>query len=1415
MTRFHVDLDRRFRKVSPDIDVEQAAVDSYAAELFGHTSALSWADLLAMPRVVILGEPGSGKTHELRQRVDSLRTAGHVAFFVPLERLVSEPLEKILDPEDSPTLRRWLKSTTNAFFLLDSVDESKRRSHRDFLTALDRFRGSTSTRLDRATVIISSRITEWRPKTDSHEVENRLRAPGPVPGKEDRSAGPVVVQIEALDQERVTRIAHAVVGNIPGDRFVQALDEYHAWAFARRPLDVIALLDYWKQHGSLGTLRELVEFDVENKLRETRERAQEDPLSPRQARQGAMALAAATVFCRRLEFRVPDDALAEPVEAMDSAGCLPADWRPELHKALLNRALFDGASLGRIRFHHRRVAEYLAAQWLEERRAQGCPFETLEELLFDLHTQPPVLRPALAPVTAWLACGDRPWNELVRAKILDADPALFLRFGDPASLPLEYKRDLLRQLSQLYAGRQRVWIDAEPEALARIADSRLAGLIRELVADRGTSTDVRELLLLLIRYGRLTDCLDVAHDVVADPQEPERLKLYAAAAIRDAGDVEAKRRLASAAAGFSAISSSLCAVVCEAVYPAAIGPEALVALLGKVEGVSRQVVGELPWRLQHLFESALRREHQLSVLQGLLNLARTPPHIRDGNKESPISRHVYWAGDVALGVVGQVLAQEHLDTPTNEALSEALAFLWPHRRLFDESLAERRAITEGLSRHREVRRAYTWRRVADLLAAKTKRDLRAWDVLEYDDPFRLGQPDLEWLCQDVESPQEPADPHLALSLAVDVWECLGRPHHWRRKIARAARRDANLRRLARTKLRPSLSLQLQRLWYRYLRDSIASRWWWRRRQQHLRNVVQKLQERWFLLRNLRRLASGEPARWLAHLAAGAATGDRWTAASWDQVAKRRGKWVAQAVREGCKRAWPGYVPWLPHEKPEASPTYAGVCVGLSGIAAALADGDLSASKMSTEEAALATRYAVNELNAFPPWFFDLAKHHPEAVGGVLCECVSGEWALPPTKDSFHGVTAHLRWQGDQLLPLVENALLASLERADPAQPRILEDVLALLLKFGSSHLGLLANLAAQRAPSYDPLDYRHTLWTSVWLQTDALSAIEYLKNRLPAVDKAVDVVIGLCVTLQGRRDANPLLAANSSYLAPASMRQFIPLVYSHLKPSEDIVRQAGFSYSPTNRDDAQDMRDRLLAQLAESDEPDAEAMLLDLREAPVLNHRRDWILHLVEQRRMRRADLPAWDPRKIQTFTREFETDPKNDYELFMIAKRRLSDIKNSIERADISARGDLGGDPDEPRLRGWLARELRKSSRSRYTVPQEEEIDRAQRPDLRIEAPGVGVVPIEVKWADDWTGPELFERLENQLVGQYLRAHDVHYGVYLLGYKGTKKEWAHPTGDRRVPFSQLIESLQARADQIVRERTDIHDVFVMGIDFT
>jgi hypothetical protein len=111
--------------------------------------------------------------------------------------------------------------------------------------------------------------------------------------------------------------------------------------------------------------------------------------------------------------------------------------------ALLSRPLFDSASYGQIRSHHRRVFEYLAAQWIRRRMAAGCPTRALEQLLFDDGPRIPAPRRTLIPVIAWLCNGNDRWNDAVRSRVQRGAPEILLEYGDAEALPLEFKRALL------------------------------------------------------------------------------------------------------------------------------------------------------------------------------------------------------------------------------------------------------------------------------------------------------------------------------------------------------------------------------------------------------------------------------------------------------------------------------------------------------------------------------------------------------------------------------------------------------------------------------------------------------------------------------------------------------------------------------------------------------------------------------------------------------------------------------------------------------------------------------------------------------------------------------------------------------------------------------------------------------------
>ena len=132
--------------------------------------------------------------------------------------------------------------------------------------------------------------------------------------------------------------------------------------------------------------------------------------------------------------------------------------------------------------------------------------------------------------------------------------------------------------------------------------------------------------------------------------------------------------------------------------------------------------------------------------------------------------------------------------------------------------------------------------------------------------------------------------------------------------------------------------------------------------------------------------------------------------------------------------------------------------------------------------------------------------------------------------------------------------------------------------------------------------------------------------------------------------------------------------------------------------------------------------------------------------------------------------------------------------------------------MRRVIASRLKRISRNIYTTGSEEELADRSRTDIRLHNPKVDErIPIEVKIAGKWSANQLRERMENQLVGQYLR--EARYGVFLLvnrGAKSDKKSWR---SDRRLTFPALIEWLEDEGRTLLNEH--VQDVEVIGIDLT
>jgi hypothetical protein len=1167
-------------------------------------------------------------------------------------------------------------------------------------------------------------------------------------------------------------------------------------------------------HGTLGNLRDLVEFSVNANIKETPERAHHDRLTPSAAKLGISCLAAAAVLCRQRGFLVPDiNGQSEGPAGISTSDCLPDDWDGNLIKTLLTRPIFDIASYGRIRFHHRRIEEYLTAGWLNDRMDQGCPHPVLEDLLFARVRGKLTIKKSLKPVAAWLALGEKPWNRRLRHSILSAIPDLFLAYGDPQSLPLGYKEELFDALIERYKDRARIYSEQTVESLSRLADPRLCPYIREKIADRSLPLDLRILMLELTRYGRLKPCADTILEIIESSEEQEEIKLYGIAAIRDIQDDRVRQRLGEIVQDWEYIEFSMCGMLCETLYPFVLSPNGLIGLLRKARK-ERRDADSLEYSLRSHLKEHMPEGHSSLLLRGLLSLAEEAPYILHEGKNIPISEKFRWIGSIVASVLLKLLERQKLE---NEDAYLAARSLWLLS-LFDRfdrlSGSSDENIKKLVDRHPEVRRAFVWLSTEENFKKNPDRT-RPWDhILHYNDVVSLQKSDIEWLIDDVGKRPTAREREIAMKLVINLWNWSGRKFTEKLQIRKAVRKNKDIYRVYKTDISFGVYARLRRFYYRHG----INRWRYELRcfARDQRENINRIRSQIWLWRNLSGLRIGTKIKVLSALASEVTGyGNQWGVEDTKRLIEKRGKVIAEAAAEGWIRAWKTFTPLLPHEKPNTNETDSRIIVGLSGINIAVAREVDYLSRLTDDEARLACRYAVNELNGFAFWLPELAESHPKAVLDVLAECIQGEWLIPGERQHFHEITAKLNHEKEALRILVAPTILDLLRSGDPMHIRELDAALTVLLHLPKAPQNDLAALAKQRMGALAPDNPAFVLWLAVWMQTDAHSAIDCLKVLLISTMKPVDLMESLCATLDTSHGLHAPLIDALDFMSPQCLKEFIPLVYAYVR-LEDDFDHGSKAYHATTRDHAQDFRRSLIEHLSQLPDQETDNVLEWFAENQQFSWYRDKILHLLELRAEATADGHPWVPGNIREFMKEYEVSPHSDHDLFKIARNRIMAIKDDVERGEVSCRSDLHPDDKEDRLRVWLTRELRERSKGRYTVPQEEEIDLKQRPDIRIENPVTGPVSIELKWAHRWNLVDLEEGITKQLVGQYLRAPDSNYGIYVLGYFSSQKQyWKEISSGKKLTFADLISHLQDIAKSIVMKRRDLDGIQVYGIDFS
>ncbi|MBK7767405.1 MAG: hypothetical protein IPI44_15700 [Sulfuritalea sp.] len=214
---------------------------------------------------------------------------------------------------------------------------------------------------------VSSRISDWNLRPVREMVEQQLRL-AKIPSSSAEANVDDATPADTASQEGV-EIAVYCLSPLSADAAKQLAMQYGVTSvsafwnevdaggytfLASRPLDLEWMVSRWNAAGRLGTYAEVIQAAVANRLLEKNPGYIEAGvvLSSDELHRGAEIVAAACVFSGmayvRVELGVSQSGALAPAEVLP-------DWRPDAIPRLLGSAIFDEATYGRVKFHHRAV----------------------------------------------------------------------------------------------------------------------------------------------------------------------------------------------------------------------------------------------------------------------------------------------------------------------------------------------------------------------------------------------------------------------------------------------------------------------------------------------------------------------------------------------------------------------------------------------------------------------------------------------------------------------------------------------------------------------------------------------------------------------------------------------------------------------------------------------------------------------------------------------------------------------------------------------------------------------------------------------------------------------------------------------------------------------------------------------------
>lgn len=507
--------------------------------------ALPFEAIAEVPCLVLLGEPGIGKSNEIDKqwKLTSQRSneVGEVALKFDLRdyqtdvRLCQEIFEA------NTVFQNWRKGKGKLYLFLDSLDEGILDIRPLANLLFSEFRKYP---VERFNLRIACRTAEW-----PSILENGLME---LWGK--NSVG--VYELAPL--RRVDVIEAAKVSGQNPELFSDEVERKGAVPFAIKPITLTFLLNTYSTNKQLPSTqtdifvegcRLLCDETNESRLGSNRK----GQLTSKELLSVAARIAAVTVFCgKNVIYKAPDlgDATDKELTIQRlSGGKESADGNEfEINEAAIREALstglFSAREHNRLGWSHQSYAEFLAAWYVVQ---HGMSLTQIKSLIIHPTDSEGKLIPQLSDTVAWLAAM---LPEVFRL-VLQLDPEVLL-LSELSAITDDDRKALVETLLILYEKEKSLANDLNLTARhKKLAHPGIAEQLRPRIIETSKSFIARKVAFDIAAACGLKELQKDIVDIALDPQQTQPIRVWAAYAINRFGDDEFKAKLKPLALGLA------------------------------------------------------------------------------------------------------------------------------------------------------------------------------------------------------------------------------------------------------------------------------------------------------------------------------------------------------------------------------------------------------------------------------------------------------------------------------------------------------------------------------------------------------------------------------------------------------------------------------------------------------------------------------------------------------------------------------------------------------------------------------------------------------------------------------------------------------------------------------------------------